>query len=331
LASSLQTDFSVYRSRRALVLGASGFIGRCVAGALSAAHADLFLVARDANRLAEVCSAYEIRGEILAADLTVPGAFTKVHGTTRPDITFNLAGCVVDSAEHDAAMAESLNANLVREAAQVLASQSATDWPGLRLVHAGSGKEYGNVHGLVTEDLPPAPHNLYGRTKLAGTHALQAAVKSNKLRAVCARLFSVYGPDERPGRLLHSLLGAARSKTALALTGGEQQRDFTYVGEVAEGLLRLGCVRGSVPAVVHLATGTLTTVRAFAECASDLLHMPPGQLQFGTLPERVDEFRQGRVSTRLLEQTVGWRPTLAVRDGIRETLAFESRRCGMVT
>ncbi len=320
----------MYRSRRVLVLGASGFIGRWVARALTAAGGTLVLVDRDAKRAEAICNTYEIRGEFLAADITAPGTIEKLFRNARPDIAFNLAGYGVDPSERDAALAEALNTNLVGEIARVIAALAVTDWRGERLVHVGSAAEYGNVHGSVIEDSPAAPHNLYGRTKLAGTRALEAATQTNKLRAVCARLFTVYGPGEHPGRLLPSLLEAARTKKVLSLTAGEQQRDFTYVGEVAEGLLRLGCVEGAAPAVVNLATGKLTSVRAFAECASELLRMAPGQLQFGGLPERVDEFRQGPVSTRLLERTLAWKPALAVRDGIRETIGFESRRCGVI-
>jgi len=320
----------VYRSQRVLVLGASGFIGRWVARALTSAGATLVLVDRDAKRAEAICNAYEIRGEFLAADLAAPGTMDQLLSHARPDITFNLAGYGVDSAERNAALAEALNTILVSEVARAVVAQPATDWRGQRLVHVGSAAEYGNVDGPVNESSPENPHSEYGRTKLAGTCVLASAIKASGLRAICARLFTVYGPGEHPGRLLPSLLDAARTKKMMPLTAGEQRRDFVYVGEVAEALLRLGCVEGPAPAIVHVATGTLSSVRAFAECASELLRMEPGQLQFGALPYRGDELHQGPVATRLLEQCTGWKPTMAVRDGIRETIAFESRRCGVI-
>lgn len=320
----------MYRSRRVLVLGANGFIGRWVARALTAAGAALVLVDRDAKRAEAIFNAYEIRGEFLAVDIIAPGAMEQLFRNTRPDIAFNLAGYGVDPSERNAALAEALNTNLVGEIARVIAALPATDWRRQRLVHVGSAAEYGNVDGPVTESSPETPHSMYAQTKLAGTRVLTAAVQASGLRAVCARLFTVYGPGEHPGRLLPSLLDAARTRKVLPLTAGEQQRDFTYVGEVAEGLLRLGCVEGAAPAVVNVATGMLTTVRAFAECASELLRLEPGQLQFGALPYRGDELHQGPVVTRLLEQCTGWKPVLAVRDGIRETIAFESRKYGVI-
>ena len=53
----------------------------------------------------------------------------------------------------------------------------------------------------------------------------------------------------------------------VALTGGDQRRDFTYVEDVAEGMLRLGLVRTPASGPVNLATGALESVRGFVERA----------------------------------------------------------------
>jgi nucleoside-diphosphate-sugar epimerase len=310
------------------VLGAKGFIGRWVAHALTAAGAKRVLVDRDVHRVKEICNAYDIRGKFFAVDIVAPGALKQLIREARPDIVFNLAGYGVNPAERDTSLAEALNTKLVAEIARVVAALPATDWPGQRFVHVGSAAEYGNVDGPVTESSPENPHSLYGETKLAGTRALAAAVDSRGLRAMCARLFTVYGPGEIAGRLLPSLMDAARTKKVLQLTAGEQQRDFVYVGEVAEALLRLGCIAGAAPSVVNVATGTLATVRAFVECAADLLRLEPGQLQFGAIPYRGDELYQGPVSTQLLEQCTQWKPAMTVRDGIRETISFAAQRNG---
>ena len=82
------------------------------------------------------------------------------------------------------------------------------------------------------------------------------------MRAVTARLFTVYGPGEHCGRLLPSLIEAARAEKPLELTAGTQLRDLTYVEDVAEGLLRLGLAQAEPGSVVNLATGHLTMVRS---------------------------------------------------------------------
>ncbi len=264
---------------------------------------------------------YQFAGRILAADLSETGAFARLYRDARPAATFQLAGYGVDPEERDPTLAERLNHKLIEEIADVIAAEPDSDWPGLHLIHAGTAAEYGAVAGPVTEETPEYPVNLYGRTKLAGKQALCKAVEHRGLRATTARLFTVYGPGEHPHRLLPSLLAAARSGGTLDLTAGEQQRDFTYVAEAAEGLVRLGAaVR--VPPVINIATGTLSSVRRFAETAAEVLGLRPGQLHFGALATRPDEAPHGPVSIARLEALVNWRPTTMVRQGIAQTAKF---------
>lgn len=321
--------FDTYQGRRVLVTGASGFIGRWVARALNAAGAELWLAARDKNALASVCEAYEIRGQWRAADLADRGTFARLYGEVQPDVVFNLAGYGVDPAERDETLITALNVRLVREIAETVASGGNSDWQGIRLIHVGTAAEYGAVGGPLTEYTAAAPVSLYGRSKLEGTRALEVVRERSGLRAITARLFTVYGPGEHAGRLLPSMIAAARSGATLSLTGGEQRRDFTYVGDVADGLLRLGALIAPAPAVVNLVTGKLTSVRAFVECAAALLGLGTWQLRFGALAYRQDEVQQGPVDIRLLRQLLDWVPACSVREGIQQTINFEGRLSGV--
>ncbi len=320
---------AAYGGRTALVTGASGFIGAWVAEGLARRGAQVVLAGRNAGLLAQVADSYGFTGRVEVADFSEAGGFRRLFDKVQPDITFNLAGYGVDPGERDGRQAERINVKLVEEIAATIAAGRASDWPGQQLVHAGSGAEYGAVDGPVSEDLPAKPVSLYGRTKLAGSQILSAAAEQKKLRALTARLFLVYGPGEHPSRLLPSLIAAAHSRKPLPMTAGEQLRDFTYVGEVAEGLARLGCVRGMAPTVVNLATGQQTRLRDFVTCAGTLLGMSASQLQFGALPYRGDETRQGPVITQRLEELTGWKPHCMVQEGLRQSIALATQRSGV--
>jgi UDP-glucose 4-epimerase len=317
-----------YRGRRVLVTGATGFIGRWVARGLAAAGADLWVTGRDGRSLREVCDAYEIQAWMHVADLSESGAFGRLFQEVRPDVTFNLAGYGVDSAERGDSSAAAINVRLAQEAAETIAGASPTDWPGVRLVHVGSAAEYGPVPEILTEESKAQPTNLYGKTKLEGTRRIEAVIGRTGLRALTVRLFTVYGPGEHPHRLLPALLAAAQTGATLRLTAGQQRRDFTYVEDVSEGLLRAGCVEGPAPAILNLATGTLTSVREFVECAAEQLGLRAGQLQFGALPYRADEPQQGAADTQRMERLLAWRPACSIREGLRRTMAFPARLSG---
>ncbi|MBI4589076.1 MAG: NAD-dependent epimerase/dehydratase family protein, partial [Candidatus Rokubacteria bacterium] len=278
-----------YCGVRAAVLGASGFIGRWVARALCAERADVYLVVRDGTHARAIFSRYGIRGTVVEQDLGEPAAAGALVRTIRPSITFNLVGYGVDPSERDDRTAYAINAFLVEALCGAAAEACDRRWRGQDIVHVGSALEYGDIGGSLSEDSAPKPTTLYGRSKLAGTEVLLRSCPALGLKGLTARLLTVYGPGEHRGRLLPSLVDAARMGKSVRLTAGDQKRDFTYVEDVAGGLLRLGLAAAKPGEIVNLASGQLTSVRTFAETAAEILNLPQDRLEFGAIPTRPEE------------------------------------------
>lgn len=305
-----------YAGRRVLLTGASGFIGRTLAGALSTSQAELWLVSR-AQIAAPAANAH-----VIVADLSLPGSFARIFGSVKPHITFHLASSGGSYSEAGRAVAERLNHELSAEIAEVVAGKDHTPWPGMRLVRTGCAAEYGAIEGVVREESPPHPASVFGLSMLAGTWAVSRAVQSSPVlngKVTTARLFSVYGSGEARGRLLASLLETARSGERLKLTRGDERQDMIYAGDVAEGLLRLGACHSPAPPVIHLASGHAVSVREFAETAARELGLRPDQLDFGALLARADDLPRGAADTSRLTRLLGWRPRTSLAEGIRET------------
>ena len=311
-----------YKGIKALVFGASGFIGSWVTRRLTAEGADLYLVVRPDSAFKEVFETYSIFGEVLKADLHNSGAAAKIISLVRPDLVFNLAGYGVDRSETDEAAARRINAELIAEIAVAASGVVRDGLDRTRVVHVGSALEYGESRGNFSEDSLAHPTTLYGSTKLEGTQALARVCEDTGMIGITARLFTVYGPGEHTGRLLPSLIDAAGGSCPVKLTAGLQSRDFTYVEDVAEGLLRLGLtglVRGQR---VNLATGKLTTVRDFTERTAHVLTIPSENLLFGTIPVRAEEQKHAPVTVERLRTLTGWIPTCGIEEGVRRAAEF---------
>jgi nucleoside-diphosphate-sugar epimerase len=310
------------QGRRVVVLGATGFIGRWVARALSGAGAQVWLGARHRETAERLAGEYGIAGTIAELDVTRAADLEALVRDARPEVTFNLAGYGVDRREVDAHLAAAINLELVTRLVELLSASPAPGWEGLSLLHAGSALEYGTVGGHLPEEGPTNPTTVYGQTKLAATSAIESAVSKGRLRALTARLFTVYGPGEHDGRLLPSILTARTAAEPVPMTDGYQRRDFTYVGDVAAGFLR--CAAGGVPAwaTVNLATGRLHTVREFVAQAESALGMAPGRFHFGALPTRSDDMAHEAVAVDRARQWLGWVPGTGIAEGVRATDAF---------
>ena len=316
-----------YQATKVIVMGASGFIGRWVARALCLRGAQVCLVVRDQAAGEKVFSEYDIQGDIFERDLLDHKSTRALFQQLKPSIVFNLAGYGVDPAERECGeqTAYQTNVDLVQTLCESIAEYRNREWAGQDIVHVGSGFEYGGIGGNVTEDSIPAPTTIYAKSKLAGTQLFAHCCQAHGLKGVTARPFTLYGPGEHQGRLLPSLLETARTGKPLSMTAGTQKRDFTYVEDVAEGLLRLGLALTQPGQIVHLATGQLTSVRSFVETAARTLHIPDSQLEFGSLPiRRAEETPLSSVAIIRLQRLTGWVPPTGVAEGIRNTVEFEN-------
>ncbi len=310
---------AAYAGRRVVVLGASGFIGRWVARALAERGAHVIAVGREADGVRHAVGAKSAPHQIEVYDFERPLASGWLSAL-RPDVVFNLAGYGVDRSERDAALARRLNRDLVAELSDAIVSLGVSDWPHARLVHAGSALEYGATGGVLHEGSPTAATMLYGETKLAGTTALVERARASRTRAIVGRLFTVYGAGEHAGRLLPTILGAAASGADVPLSDGLQRRDFAYVEDVAEGLLRLALSSAEPGEIVNLATGVMQPVRKFVEVAAAVAGVPRERLHFGAVPTRPEEMSHTGVSVERLEELTGWRPPADLQAGVRRTL-----------
>lgn len=307
-----------------LVTGASGFVGRWVARCLTSVGADVVLAARDEPAMMEVARDYGIEGRVVAVDLSEEGDVDRLVRDVSPAITFHLAGYGVDPQERDAQEARRLNAFSVRWIAEAVSRWGRPAWRGHQLIHTGTALEYGVAPGNLDEATDCVPTTVYGSSKLEGTLALLERCSRGDLRATTARLFTVYGPGEHPSRLLPSLIQAGRDGREIALTAGTQRRDFTYVADVATGLLRLGVAESPPAFLVNLATGQLTTVRAFVETAAPIVGLPGDRLQFGVVPSRPEEMQHEAVTVARLQRVTSWQPGTDVSRGVRATVEILS-------
>jgi UDP-glucose 4-epimerase len=306
------TDGAV-TGRRLLVTGASGFVGAAVVRlAVQRGDTVIALVGprSDLARLESVRR--EI--EVARADITDGRALSEVVGLAAPDACVHLAARGAVVREDDLTTLLAANAAVPAALAQALAAAGAG-----RLVTAGSSSEYGSVRGAMEEASAARPDDFYGVAKLAGGLLARIVGARCGLETVHLRLFSVYGPGEDRRRLVPSMIDALLGARPLALTPGEQVRDFVYVDDVAEALLEATHRPGLDGHTLNVGTGVQTSVRQLGAIVADQLggHQ---LLRFGERPYRPDERFSWRAGTVLTERTLGWTAGTPLAEGIARAI-----------
>ena len=189
------------------------------------------------------------------------------------------------------------------------------------LFYISSSSVYG-ADATGREHTSLAPISAYGRTKLRAEQAVRAAARRASWEACILRLFSVYGPRERPDKLIHKALRCARTGDAFPLYEGsaEHRRSFTYVEDVVDGmeaaLRRLDRCQGEI---INLGAPTTASTQHVLNVVADTVGAP---LCIERVPPRDGDQRRTCAQIQKARRLLDFSPTTTLREGIAAEAAW---------
>ncbi|MGH7809428.1 MAG: NAD-dependent epimerase/dehydratase family protein [Candidatus Binatia bacterium] len=225
---------------RTLVTGAAGFIGshlceRLLADGHAVVGVDSFLdnYARDFKEQNLGAFGHHPHFKLLESDLLQADLKALLSDV---EIVFHLAAQPGVRSSWGKEFSRYTENNIM--ATQLLLEQ-AKDLKLKKFVYASTSSVYGDTDDLpMREDGRTRPVSPYGATKLAAEHLCHLYCKAYEVPTVALRFFTVYGPRQRPDMFFHIFMRALRRGDVVPLyDDGEQTRDFTYCGDIVEGLL----------------------------------------------------------------------------------------------
>jgi UDP-glucose 4-epimerase len=196
--------------------------------------------------------------------------------------------------------------------------EAVCDRPGLRVVHAGSAAQYGDGDDL-SEDMAERPTTWLGISKTCAASILHGAGRMFGLETVELRLFTPFGPWERTGRLIpHTILSALRGE-AVTLGDGRPERDYIYIDNVVDALVRAMTRPLPTGAVINIGSGIGRSVAAVADRILELMGRPVS-LRLGTRPARSDEIWKASAKIERAKALLGWQPHVDFDEGLRRSI-----------
>ncbi len=193
-----------------------------------------------------------------------------------------------------------------------------------RLIYSSSGGAgYGDTEVVPTpEGHPLLPASPYGIAKVAMEHYLAAWGQIHGLSGISLRYANVYGPRQNPAGeagvvaiFSHRLL---TGQTPVVNGDGEQTRDYVYVEDVAEANLR-ALERPAVTGGVNIGTGVETSVN---DLYGRLTRAAGVATAAAHGPARPGEQRRSCLDPGLAARVLGWRPSVALDEGLARTFDF---------
>jgi nucleoside-diphosphate-sugar epimerase len=186
-----------------------------------------------------------------------------------------------------------------------------------KVVYASSSSVYGDAESYPTpETLRPQPVSPYGVTKLSAEHLCELYRTNFDVPTVSLRLFTVYGPRQRPDMAFRRLIEAGMGGTPFALYGdGRQTRDFTFVDDVVAAML--AAAAGPWCGVANIGGGARTDMRRVIEIVTELVGAPVIVQQ----PTVHGDVRDTAADITQAAEAFGYRPRTGLQDGLSQMAA----------
>lgn len=194
-----------------------------------------------------------------------------------------------------------------------------------RVVYAASSSAYGDTPTLPKhEAMPSNPLSPYALQKFIGEQYCQLFTRLYGLETVSIRYFNVFGPRQHPSSpysgVISLFIKAALEGRAPTIHGdGQQTRDFTYIDNVVDGVLRAAAAPGAAGQVINVATGGRVSLLDVWDALRDITGVTTTPT-FG--PPRDGDVRDSQADISKAERVLGYRPSVSFEDGLARTVEW---------
>ena len=301
-----------------LVTGGAGFIGSHLAEELVHRGEQVrvvdSLVTGTRQNLAHISRIDFIEGDLADLDVArraVDGVDFVLHQAAFPSVPRSVQDPITS---HRANVDASLNVLIAARDARVK-----------RLVYAGSSSIYGDAPTLPkVEKMPAAPLSPYALQKLVAEQYCQMFTRLYGLETVSLRYFNVFGPRQDPSSpysgVISLFISALCDERQPTIYGdGEQTRDFTYVANVVDGVLRACHAQGASGEVINVATADRISLNQLLRTIRDLVGATVEPMYAAP---RQGDVRDSQADIQKARRLLGYEPTVSFEEGLKKTVEW---------
>lgn len=187
---------------------------------------------------------------------------------------------------------------------------------GKKFLGAGTISEYEYKYGYLLEDETPTdPQTLYGNSKNAIFNIAKVYCKQNNIDFKWSRIFNLYGPAEKPQRLMPSVINSCLKGEDVKVSDCLKFQDYLHVEDTARGIVDV--FESDVQGAVNICSGKPVQLRAIVEKIAQLTNFK-GKILWGAIPAAFgDDLVVG--NNEKLKST-GWQPKYDLEQGLVQTI-----------
>lgn len=194
-----------------------------------------------------------------------------------------------------------------------------------RLVFAGSSSAYGDTPTLPKhESMPSNPLSPYALQKVVGEQYLQMFTRLYGLETVSTRYFNVFGPRQDPSSPYSGVISVFATalldnRPPTIYGDGEQTRDFTYVANVVDGVLRACEAPKASGEIINVATGGRISLNTLFTTMRGVIG---GDVEPVYAESRQGDVRDSQADITKAKDLLGYAPIVSFEEGLKRTIEW---------
>jgi nucleoside-diphosphate-sugar epimerase len=194
-----------------------------------------------------------------------------------------------------------------------------------RLVYAGSSSAYGNTDTLPKrEDMPAGPLSPYALQKYVAEEYCQMFTRLYGFETVTIRYFNVFGPRQDPGSPYSGVISLFSTalldgRQPVIYGDGEQTRDFTFVANVVDGVLRACEAPKAAGEVINVATGGRISLNELLRTMNQIVGT---DIKAVYKEPRAGDVRDSQADITKARTLLGYQPRVGLEEGLGHTLEW---------
>ncbi len=295
------------------ITGAGGVIGSQLAKKLTELEADVSIGLRDPQKNNFLDPETLQKVKTYSLDTLNTKQIEEVFKQVQPRKVFHLAGII--SRTRDLSALKLVYETNVKGTLNLI--ESLGEYCDC-FMQFGTAGEYGNGDVPYSEKSPLKPNTPYAYSKACAS--MQAVLLSDtyKFPIITARLFSVYGAQCSLS-FVSDLIEAAKQSKKFKMTHGRQTRDFIYIDDVIEVIVKLSTKKDAVGEIFNICTGTETALRNFALEFNDQLKNPI-EIEFSGKEVPKNEILRNLGDASKIKRLLDWAPSFNLKQGIKDMI-----------
>ena len=301
----MKSSVEFFKEKSILITGASGFIGQHLLKQFSKYSSSIVIIQR--NKMPTHLPIRQFECDIVNSD-DLKYCFSQCN----PEIIVHLAG-YKERSTNLSSFSEGINTNVIGSLnifSEALKKENLES-----LIVLGTAEEYGNNVCPFEETHRESPVSPYSFSKTCISHMAMLFHHLYHLPVTVLRPTVAYGPGQEDDMFLPSLINSLDKNQPFMMTPGEQTRDFLYIDDLIDAILRVPRHPLSRGHIINIGSGVPTKILDIAYSVEKLMNKK-NLVKLGQIPYRNNEIMNYCVNIDKAKKTLHWKPRITLDAGL---------------